>query len=43
MTKSHPSHQIAGHLDAADPLTAVRGRFHYPDPPTTVYLTGNSL
>lgn len=35
-------------LDAKDPLTALRGRFHYPDPvtpdaPETIYLTGNSL
>lgn len=43
MTKSHPSHHIARDLDKADPLSAWRGRFHYPDAPTTIYLTGNSL
>lgn len=35
-------------LDAKDPLTALRGRFHYPERvgpgvPETIYLTGNSL
>ena len=43
MTKTHSSHSVARNLDEADPLTAWRGRFHYPDTPTTIYLTGNSL
>ncbi|NNE71092.1 MAG: kynureninase [Rhodothermales bacterium] len=38
----------AARLDAADPLTPLRGRFHHPDPLTPggdhiIYLTGNSL